>query len=469
MTLAAADQHHHQHYEHETPYQIPPPTLLDVLHNSLIFGHTAPFLPVASLLSLSATCHELRALVHHTPGVFRRLDLSPVRAARVDVAGVDRGGEVWRSVQVDENLTEDDFYSGPLRGIFSTLARSNILRNVQTLVLDGLSVTAELCHDIINDAAYNVRILSIRDVKNLNQAKLRRALQYACRPGRPEETPRLKALYVFGPRDLPEPQAKPAAGSLGREWNQKSQLALSSELQHEGEAWWSRKGRILTSTDLAEWGSCLLACRGIIAFDAVLCTGPRHHNSPAFGKVSGVQGGNEPEVAVYALPPCDGCGTAPEGTVCSDAEPTSLPLLAPPPTYSSSTKVATAPSHASDMFVPRCADCIRERYCTGCKKWWCESCYKRPGAGATTGQVVVVDEEGDWNLPEDSELELSMKIKDRLSKSCWECGSNCDECIVRTQKVCKKCYGGYCLTHNEGASDTCCDWCNSPKRSHGRL
>lgn len=29
----------------------------------------------------------------------------------------------------------------------------------------------------------------------------------------------------------------------------------------------------------------------------------------------------------------------------------------------------------------------------------------------------------------------------------------CDECIEKTQKVCKKCCGGYCLVHNEGSSE----------------
>jgi hypothetical protein len=284
-------------------------------------------------------------------------------------------------------------------------------------------VTAELCHDIINDPSYNVRILSIRNVKNLNHARLRLALQYACRPGRPENTPKLKGLYVFGSRDIPDPALQGFATSVGIEWNQRSRLALSSELQNEGDLWWSRKGRMLSNVP-EEWADCLVACQGIIAFDGVLCTGPRHRNSRAYGKLT-CQGAHQPTVAGFALPPCDGCGAAPEGIFHADTEPmSSRPLLAPPPILSSSLKAAATPSHSSSTFVPRCADCLHERYCSGCHKWWCESCYVRPGSTSTANQVVVVDEEGDWNLSEGLESELvAAKIKVRKGK-CESCSIN---------------------------------------------
>ena len=59
------------------------------------------------------------------------------------------------------------FYSGPLRGIFAMLQRRDLLSCVQTLVLDGLSVTADLCNEIIADPRYNVSFLYISGVKNL--------------------------------------------------------------------------------------------------------------------------------------------------------------------------------------------------------------------------------------------------------------------------------------------------------------
>jgi hypothetical protein len=88
--------------------RIPSETLLSLLSNTLVLAHTAPYIPVASLLSLAATNRTFYELVHHTPGVFRHLDLTPVRAAQFEIDGIDRGGETWRNVQLDENLTEDE-------------------------------------------------------------------------------------------------------------------------------------------------------------------------------------------------------------------------------------------------------------------------------------------------------------------------------------------------------------------------
>ncbi|KAM0490636.1 hypothetical protein ACHAP8_011325 [Fusarium lateritium] len=248
------------HHTRAEIIQIQGPTLFDTLYNSLILRHTLPYLPVSGLLNLAATCRDIRYLLHETPGVFRHLDLTRVKTAHCQDTPdkSERDLAVWHNVNLSDYLTEDDFYAGPLRGIFSTLRQRDILVHVQSLILDGLSVTAELCHDIINDPNYSVRMLSIRGAQNLNHGKLRAALAYACRSSRPENTPRLKALYVFGDH---------------------------KDEQTDADAWWSRKGRVLESTnDMDDWAQCMLACQGIISFDAVLCQGPRHANSPAFGK-----------------------------------------------------------------------------------------------------------------------------------------------------------------------------------------
>ncbi|RBR19566.1 uncharacterized protein FIESC28_05561 [Fusarium coffeatum] len=251
---------------HTTRAEIKGLTLFDTLYNDLILRHTLPYLPVSGILNLAATCKDIRYLLHETPGVFRHLDLTRVKTAHVEDVKQERNLAVWHNVELEDYLTEDDFYAGPLRGIFSTLRHRNILHNVQSLILDGLSVTAELCHDIINNPDYNVRMLSIRGAKNLNQAKLRAALAYACRPTRPSNL-RLKALYIF------------------------------SETTDD-DAYWHNKGRVMESTSgMDDWAQCLLACQGIISFDAVLCQGPRHVNSPAFG--------NPPFTSPTALTPAD--------------------------------------------------------------------------------------------------------------------------------------------------------------------
>ncbi|ROW06686.1 hypothetical protein VPNG_06752 [Cytospora leucostoma] len=226
---------------HTLPDEVQDGTLLFLLSNPLLLSLTVDYLPPSSIVNLAATCRSFRSLVYDTPGVFRRLDLSHIKSAQLDIDSID-GGALWRNAQFEEDVTEDDFYSGPLRGIFSVLRRQDILRNVSTLILDGLSVTAELVHEIINDPSFPVRILSLREVKNLNEPKLRAVLQMAVRPSRPEGTPRLKGLYIFGAKDPPVlPANTKAIGNGGNataaSWIQRSHQALSAALHRPCDVW----------------------------------------------------------------------------------------------------------------------------------------------------------------------------------------------------------------------------------------
>lgn len=91
------------------PAEIQRNTLLNLLANSLVLSHTAPYLSCYDVLNLAAASRAFRYLVYHTPQVFRRLELGSIKSAQFDIAvGIDRGGETWRNVQVDENLTEDE-------------------------------------------------------------------------------------------------------------------------------------------------------------------------------------------------------------------------------------------------------------------------------------------------------------------------------------------------------------------------
>lgn len=83
-------------------------TLLDLLSNTLVLHQTVPYLPISSLLSLGSASRTIRQLLYSTPGVFRYLDLSCVKSAQFELAGIDHGGQVWRNVQLDENVTEDE-------------------------------------------------------------------------------------------------------------------------------------------------------------------------------------------------------------------------------------------------------------------------------------------------------------------------------------------------------------------------
>lgn len=105
---------------HKLPDEIRETSLLALLSNSLVLCHVADVLPVSAVLSLSATSRGIRALLYHCPGVFRRLDLRPVKALQFDISRIDQGGERWRNVQLDENVTEDEYVLHGPTGFFPT-------------------------------------------------------------------------------------------------------------------------------------------------------------------------------------------------------------------------------------------------------------------------------------------------------------------------------------------------------------
>jgi hypothetical protein len=307
-----------------------------------------------------------------------------------------------------------------LQAIFNSLGRLNILKDVQTLILDGLSVTSELVREIICEESYSVRVLSIREVQNLNERKLQQVLRYSIRPSRAANTPRLEALYLFGPKDatsvsrLPRlsrlrkygraalAETSPSYGGvmhvqgaqIGAKWNEMSEDSLAQQLENSGDRWYGKSGKILTKLISAEWADTILSCRGIISFDVVLCTGPRHEvplpsandNSTPWHRLPSAH--IPPRVATYAMRGCCNCGSAPEGFSQFGQSPIeNFPLLSPPPLHSPTAKFAKTPTGGSQdqrRLLVRCTECIRNRYCESCHKWWCEDCYEVPTATAQT-------------------------------------------------------------------------------------
>ncbi|KAI9866950.1 MAG: hypothetical protein M1813_000348 [Trichoglossum hirsutum] len=383
-------------------------TLLDLLSNTLILHRTAPYLSISALSSLAATSTAFQNLVYNTPLVFRHLDLADLASTAGPLTRL--GGTQWTAPR-GRTITKEGVYPTPLRVILNKLHQINLLRDIQTLILDGLSVTAELVQEIICDESYNVRILSIREVKDLDERKLMQVLNYAVRPSRAPDTPKLKGLYIFGPRD-PEPVSKdltlptrPPFGvgsfstfeaQIGTMWSERCQNTLSSS-GHDGDAWFQATGRMLQRTPLRssiEWAETVGSCDGIISFDAVLCRGPRHgfpqyddtHNPPNHTGEHSLR----PAIATIALGPagCARCHSAPEIPSIYGISPTEqFPLLAPPPLHSSRIRAAKMPSMAADdgempLLIARCEDCLRNRWCELCNKWWCEDCYTIPPYGA---------------------------------------------------------------------------------------
>jgi hypothetical protein len=391
------------------------PCLVEVLSNNLILDHMAPLLPISSLMSLAATSRTMRSIVMETPYVFRHLDLSTCRGALLPkIAPIDAGGEVWRSERIDESLSEDDFYAGPLRGIFSQLERRSILGSVRTLVLDGLSVPADLVADIILTDRFNVNILSIRECLHMNERKLMQVLQYAVRPERPKGTPKVKAIYHFTPKKSELNSSRSHHAASRREWwksrigtsedastskatsNQDSDSTSASSKRNTDwnlasqdhlNDWYRPSGRILRGTIEDGWAQTIRKCEGIIAFDAVLCRGPRH-NVNLYSPSNTTQPRPDaellgPAVATISLGPhgCEGCHTSPEGPAIWGKSPDEqLPLLCPPPLYSSKVADAKRPvgEGGNGILIARCAECLKSRWCHRCNKWFCFNCLPHP-------------------------------------------------------------------------------------------
>ena len=88
--------------------QGPTTTLQHLCQNTLILSQIVSYLPPHSRAKLLASSRGLRNSILATRGVHRHLDLTAVKRVRVDLGSIDLGGEVWRNVQLDENVTEDE-------------------------------------------------------------------------------------------------------------------------------------------------------------------------------------------------------------------------------------------------------------------------------------------------------------------------------------------------------------------------
>lgn len=375
-----------------------PASLTDVLSNSLILDHMAPYLSVSGLFSLASTCRTLRSVIMETPYVFRRLDLSQCRGAQLQKSSaVHCRTEALGNELVDESLTEDQFYSAPLTKIFTKLEQKSLLQDVRTLILDGLPVPADLIANIVLTDRFNVNILSIRGCQHLNERKLMQVLQYAVRPTRPAGTPRVKGIYFFTPPN----ELQAAARSRYRNWwssrcaGQTPGEARPPARQHEQalepyrqNAWYTPSGRLLTASIEEGWAQTIQRCHGIIAFDAVLCRGPRHDPNAILMTQDGSQQEGHllgPAIATVALGSrgCDGCRSSPEGPAIWGQSPEeAFPLLTPPPFHSSSIVAAKRPSlfpgGEHPTLIARCADCLTDRWCHRCNKWFCADCLPHP-------------------------------------------------------------------------------------------
>lgn len=415
------------------PIAQPPAPLEEMLTNSLILDHMAPYLSVPSMMALSSSSRLLHNMITHTPYLFRHLDLTRCKGAQLP--DTTEGNENENETETE---TEDEFYSKPLQQIFKSLEKKSILQDVRTLILDGLSVPSSLLTEIILNDRFNVNILSIRECKNLNERKLMQAIQYAVRPSRPKGTPRVKGIYHFSSRNSISTPRPIVRRRRYRDWwsgvgNQSASSASSSnnssdaEVEAEDEEsfpmvkyqqneWYSSTGKLFKHSIEEGWAATLQKCEGIIAFDAVLCRGSRHvNNYPEEGDetetdATAVTAATPPPetplgpaVATIALGPrgCDGCHSSPEGPAIwgqgqAGTGGGNFPLLTPIPIHQSNITFAQSPElripGKHPVLIARCSDCLVDRWCHRCNKWFCENCLVNPrhaGSGLSLHQTAV--------------------------------------------------------------------------------
>ena len=369
-----------------------PLTLLDLLTNPIIADNLAPHLELMTIFRLARTAHAYRQWILDSSNLFRFLDLSRSRGAYApNIPRIDNGGYSWRAERVDENLTEDEFYAGPLRNVLNKLGRLHILQTVQTLILDRLaSVTHDLLCEIVTDQRYQVKLLSIRQCPNVNSNKLQQLLQYVCRSTRSEGTPRLQGLYFFTDpaHDVSTTISKSTGGvtsvdgaALGLLPSDKTQ-----SIDDNATRWYTASGRITSfgADQRTSWEETLQICEGIISFDAVLCHSMHKEMEDCLHEGSREALAQKPNISPIAsialgAEGCSGCGKAPNGTPAwGQDDIRRFPLLAPAPWSGKLIDAVQPPSTLSTSkkrLIVSCKWCLVNRHCDSCNRWWCSDCY----------------------------------------------------------------------------------------------
>lgn len=261
--------------------------------------------------------------------------------------------------------------------------------SVKTLVLDGMaSVTNDLLHELVTSSEYDIRLLSIRRCPNVNQYKLQQLLQYACRPGRSEGNPRLRGLYFFTD-PMRGTSQKEASGVTALDGAQLGALPTNKSLTAESAGYYTSTGRMvqLSQNDTTFWAQTIAACKGIIWFDAVLCSHMHTEMEPFVSDHIRNQRPAVPTMATIALGPsgCSGCGRGPhDGPVWGESPIDEFPLLWPPAASGSIIDAVRPPSGPprSQRLIVSCQWCIDNRHCDSCHRWWCSDCYN-PQKGKT--------------------------------------------------------------------------------------
>ncbi|KAH8599299.1 hypothetical protein B0O99DRAFT_591161 [Bisporella sp. PMI_857] len=338
-------------------------TLLDIISNHLVLTQLAPYLTPFSLFRLAATSHAFYNTIVTNPNAFRRVDLSTVRSVRYE----DLECAVLHNSSVDYEETR----CLPLSKLCDIFLIRDILPTIQTLILDRQCVHVEMIRELFVTGSCQIRLLSLIGVKGLDPNEFQHLMNDMFRGGRRPDSPPLEGIYFFGPPEV-----------YTMSFNAKDVGSERPDIEDDPNPWYLRSTTAIqpelydNSMPHSYSPSALLrATQESLSWDAVLCRAAIHtYPNPGY---------RIPVIARWALGTtgCHLCHSAPEGPGSGRHQ---LPLLSPPPLYSSAIKVAQqSPSDSGSItllpFYARCGHCVKDRWCAMCNKWWCEDCYRIGG------------------------------------------------------------------------------------------
>lgn len=300
-------------------------SLLQLLQNSLILRHTSPYIGLNGLMSLGATSKSFRSLLFGAPQVFNRIDLSNNKSCTLIIRNSHgRHMALESSLQEiqDCECTFEDYLARPLDSIMGHLVRLDILRDVRTLILDGLAVPNILLFALLfREIKHDIRLLSLRGVEELNSDSFVRGVRYLIRSSRPRSRPEIKGLYYFTSLEkttknhvavrssMAAPVSPGVTNAVGAQLG--SEPVLSEKVAQDnvyplpidGGVWYNALGCVHIENKEQQLADLVEACEGLIAFDATIC---RHDRA--------LYDNPRPRIANVRLSGCQSCGSSPEGT-----------------------------------------------------------------------------------------------------------------------------------------------------------
>lgn len=349
-----------------------PGARLTLQRNGYLLLATTPYLLPEELLALSRCSRSFHALVTQSPSVWRHVDLSAAPSSSTALSPLGTSLRC-RPAQL--------------------LRQPHVLRDVQTLVLDGLlSVTTQLLRELLCSTTtpqYRIRLLSIRRCPNLDSLQLSGLFRHLARPARERRLGELRGCYLFSDMDSTE-HVRLVQPRKGRFVDRQS-LIDNDKTEHD-------------------WVATLQACAGELAFDTRLCSGPRHsqyhdhnhddhnhdYNHNNHSHHAGAHEIPAPAPASTPFPDriacvrltggCAVCHSSPEARLRrktpGQGSGHELPpvVIAPVPLTTSSLRAAcSVPGYDGDdggarQDVLRCETCVTNRMCNKCDRWWCETC-----------------------------------------------------------------------------------------------